>query len=139
MGWNLPAEDQTLKISTSEPILQTLKIPAVVPFELQAVDHASLIEADAKADSPPLAPPFSITGHIEKPDEIDHYKISAKKDETLIVKVESAALGFPLDPLLEIRDDKGKSLQVMDDKSRNAADAENTLESCPPMEPMKSR
>ncbi len=95
-------------------------------LKLPAVDHPSWVEADVKADSRPLAPPFSVTGHIEKPDEIDRYQIAAKKDETLIVKVESAALGFPLDPVLEIRDAQGKSLEVSDDKSRNAADAETT-------------
>ncbi len=126
MGWNLPAEDQTLNLKSSEPILETLKIPAAVPLEVRAVAHPSLIEADAKAGSPSLVPPFSLTGHIEKADEIDRFQIAAKKDETLIVKVESAELGFPLDPVLEIRDAQGKSLQAMDDKSRNAADAETT-------------
>ena len=126
IGWNLPAEEQTLNVGKSEPFLPTLKIPAVVPLEMATVDHANLVEADAKGHSQPLAPPFSLTGHIGKADEIDRFQIAAKKDETLIVKVESAALGFPLDPVLEIRDAQGKSLQVTDDKSRNAADAETT-------------
>ena len=111
-GWNIPAEGTPAEL------------PSRLPQLHRSVDHAVLVEDPNKQDS--LTPPFSLTGHIEKPDEIDRYRITGKKGQTLLVKVESTSLGFPLDPVLEIKDANGSSLKVIDDKTRGVEDAEFT-------------
>jgi hypothetical protein len=62
-----------------------------------------------------LAPPFAVTGCIEKIGEEDRYNFSAVKDEKLILEIQSAKFGFPLDAWLAIHDDAGKELVKNDD------------------------
>ncbi len=125
-GWNLPANTPAVNVSElSDNLSAVLPFPGVMPLNLAKCDHPSLSEPETdKIDERKFPPPFSLTGTIAQADEVDEYQFSAKKDETLQVKVESAALGFPLDPVLEIRDAKGQSIRVVDDQSRSAIDAE---------------
>ncbi len=122
-GWNIPDDAPPLKLpADSEDLTPLIPFPAVVPLEVSAWDHASFLESNSKPTT--YAAPFSITGTIAEADETDRYRIAAKKGDSLLVQIKSAALGFPLDPVLEIQDAQGKSLKVVDDKSRGEADAE---------------
>jgi hypothetical protein len=125
-GWNLP--EGVPPVNLAEPIENLpplVPFPMAVPMTKAVSEHASVLEPETETlDERKFTPPFSLTGTIALADEVDEYQIAAKKDETLKIQVESAALGFPLDPVLEIRDAKGQSIRVVDDQSRNAFDAE---------------
>lgn len=125
-GWNLPSETPAVSLSEpSEDLSAFLPFPASLPMAVANRDHASVLEPEPeKLEERKLTPPVSLTGTIAKADEVDQYRFTAKKDESLSIKVESSELGFPLDPVLEVRDAKGQSLKVVDDESRNAFDAE---------------
>jgi hypothetical protein len=125
-GWNLPADMTPINLAgPAEDLSAVNPFPGMVPMTVASCDHASLLEPDSKeAEARKLTPPFSLTGTIGEADEVDQYQFPAKKDETLRIQVESEALGFPLDPVLEIRDAQGQSLQAVDDRSRNACDVD---------------
>lgn len=123
-GWNQPPDSPPLDGEAAEAHLaERIEVPTAATFALAAVNHPSFVESDI---SGPLAPPFSLSGSIGTADEVDSFPVTAKKGETLVVSVKSAALGFPLDPVLEIKDAQGGSLKVIDDKARGEEDAEFT-------------
>ena len=66
-----------------------------------------------------LAAPGAVTGSIETVRDEDRFPFAAKKDEKLVLELQSASLGFPLDAWLKVEDAKGKEL-AKDDDSSNA-------------------
>lgn len=81
-------------------------------------DGPELVEPDLitrDRELPDLVPPFAITGGIEKSGEEDRFGFSATKGERLVLEIQSASLGFPLDAWLGIQNAKGKELARNDD------------------------
>ena len=127
-GWNLPSEvarkfefDATslpenarwaeLRIANFE---NTLTLPVGDGPELTEHEPNN---STGEAARPEL--PCAVTGCIDKPGEEDRFNFVAKKDEKLLLEIQSASLGFPLDARLRIEDTKNKELAKSDD-SRNA-------------------
>jgi hypothetical protein len=48
-----------------------------------------------------------ISGQIARPRDVDAYRISAKKDESFRVRIDSRSLGYDLDAVLAIYDSSG--------------------------------
>jgi hypothetical protein len=118
-GWNLPADVQHL-------------VPRILPSSKQAVlfhpqlanliilpieRHPSLLASEpSKAAGPQtIELPVTITGRIEEPRDEDSFRFHAKAGETIDVRVESRSLGYPLDPVLTVRDAQEKVLSRTDD------------------------
>jgi hypothetical protein len=59
--------------------------------------------------------PGAVTGCISKPGEEDRFGFAAKKDEKLLLEVQSASLGFPLDAWLKVENSEGKEQAKNDD------------------------
>ncbi len=59
--------------------------------------------------------PFAVTGTIGTAGEEDSYRFSADQGQSLVLAVQSAALGFPLDAWLAVRDAAGRELARNDD------------------------
>ena len=126
-GWDSPAGKRL------RAVMACLTLPAAwrsPDFEnaltLPLGDGPELVEQDLSArspDQPDLTPPFAITGCIEKIGEEDRFGFSATKDERLLLEIQSASLGFPLDAWLAIQDATGKELVMIcgDFGSRNFA------------------
>ena len=70
---------------------------------------------DATNEATHLDVPCAVTGSIEKPGDEDRFTFAAKKGEVLLLGVQSASLGFPLDARLKVEDAKGKELTKKDD------------------------
>ena len=68
-------------------------------------------------EEPAPTPPFAVTGCIEKMGEEDRFGFAAAKGDKLVLEIQSAALGFPLDAWLAIQDATGKELVRNDDGS----------------------
>jgi len=58
-------------------------------------------------DTTRLDVPSAVTGFIEKPGDEDRFAFDSKKGEKLLLEIQSASLGFPLDARLKIEDAKG--------------------------------
>ena len=119
LGWNLPEETRRL-------------IPRLLPESKQAVlfhprianalvlpleTHPCIVANEpSKPGSPQaISLPVTITGRIEALRDKDAFRFSAKKGETINLRIESRSLGYPLDPVLEVLDSQGKSLARVDD------------------------
>jgi hypothetical protein len=86
------------------------------------VSHATAVEAHVDKSQRKLEIPVSISGTIERPNEIDEYVVAATKGDTLVFEVESRSLGFPLDPVLEILGPGGAVLADVDDAAAGNED-----------------
>jgi hypothetical protein len=64
-----------------------------------------------------LEAPGEISGCIESPEDEDIFQFTAKKGDKLVLKVESTALGFPLDARLGIRNAKQEEVAKADDSA----------------------
>ena len=51
----------------------------------------------------------------EKSGDSDYFKFPAKKGQTFTIRVHARSIRSPLDPVLAVYDDKGKSLGYNDD------------------------
>ncbi|HVU89593.1 MAG TPA: PPC domain-containing protein [Pirellulales bacterium] len=118
-GWNLLPETQQV----APAILPNAKEAALFHPQLAntllipVVQHASILADEPSRPEIPqnITLPVTITGRIEFPRDKDSFRFSAKTGETLNFRVESRQLGYPLDPVLEIRDSQGKLLSRVDD------------------------
>lgn len=91
--------------------------PSGNPFRLVTFDNALEVEPNdeqAKA-SPAAGEPIAINGIIEKPGDIDYFKLPLKKGMTLEVQAFAQSLGSPLDSVVNVYNDKGGSLSGNDD------------------------
>ena len=125
IGWNLPDEARTLPVvpsGTSDDVGR-VEHPAITNLaEVRLVPYPVLIEREPNDDHhpQPIEVPVSITGRIGSAGDRDAFQFSAKKGETRIFRVESRLLGFPLDPVLLVRDGSGKVVTEMDDPGRGS-------------------
>ncbi|OYW75118.1 MAG: hypothetical protein B7Z37_14980 [Verrucomicrobia bacterium 12-59-8] len=110
----LPAEidpDYMLFSKSQEPA------PSGNPFRL--VNYDNVLEAEpndeqAKATVAPGAP-IALNGIIEKPGDVDFFKVPLKKGMTLEVQAFAQSLGSPLDSVVNIYNAKGGSISGNDD------------------------
>jgi hypothetical protein len=58
-----------------------------------------------------------VSGCVEKVEDEDRFSFEAKKGDKLVLELQSASLGFPLDARLKIEDAKAKELAADDDSS----------------------
>jgi hypothetical protein len=59
--------------------------------------------------------PCAVTSCIKKAGEEARFSFAAKKGEKLVLEVQSASLGFPVDPWLKVESIKGDELAKNDD------------------------
>lgn len=129
-GPNLDAGDRALPVPPADDReIQTLSRPDLAgTAELQRVDHPTGVEAEpCDLEHPqPIAPPIAISGRIDPASDVDAFGFPLKKGEKRVVRVESRALGLPLDPTLQILDADGKVVGEADDAGKDR-DAELTF------------
>ncbi len=74
-----------------------------------------------------IASPVALSGRIDPPGDQDVFRLSLHKGDKRVIRVESRALGRPLDPVLRILDAGGKILAESDDTGRNDRDLERSF------------
>lgn len=92
--------------------------PSGNPFRLVNFDNALEAEPNdeiAKATVVASGAPISLNGIIEKPGDIDFFKLPLKKGMTLEVQAFAQSLGSPLDSVVSIANEKGRNLTSNDD------------------------
>ena len=99
------------------------QLPLVVPIAVEPHPTLVEIEPNGPAAAQPIELPVTVSGRIENRRDVDAFGFIGKKGEPLSIQVESRALGYPLDAVLEVTDGAGKSLARVDDvaSSRDAA------------------
>lgn len=92
--------------------------PSGNPFRLVNFDNvleAEPNEDQAKATVAATGSPIALNGIIEKPGDVDYFKLPLKKGMTLEVQAFAQSLGSPLDSVVNIYNEKGGSLSGNDD------------------------
>jgi hypothetical protein len=123
-GWNLqrqmavPFDGSDLSAEISRA---TLRLPGFDnEISLPVGGGPELLEQKMNehgSESNCVAVPFAITGCIEKAGEEDRFRFAVTKDEKLLIEVQSASFGFPLDAWLKVENLKGKELAKNDDSA----------------------
>lgn len=124
----LPAEvdpGYMLLSKTQEPA------PSGNPFRLVEFDNALEAEPNdeqAKATVAPHGEPIALNGIIEKPGDIDFFKVPFKKGQQVVLQAYAQSLGSPLDSVVNVYNEKGGSLGGNDDGGgRRRLDSKQTL------------
>ena len=74
-----------------------------------------------------IASAVALSGRIDPPGDQDVFRLSLRKGDNRVIRVESRALGRPLDPALRVLDSAGKVLAESDDTGRNDRDLERSF------------
>lgn len=129
-GWNIsPEVAELVPAPLTDPALALLTHPRLAnALVIPVVSHKSMLAVEpSRPDQPQRVElPVTVTGRIERPRDKDLFEFSAEAGQVLQLRVESRALGYPLDPVLELFDSQGKSLGRVDDAGDNR-DAELVL------------
>ncbi|MBB5031949.1 PPC domain-containing protein [Prosthecobacter vanneervenii] len=110
----LPAEidpDYMMFSKTQEPA------PSGNPFRLVTFDNAFEVEPNEDQATATAAPasPIALNGIIEKPGDVDYFKVPLKKGMTVELQAFAQSIGSPLDSVVNVYNAKGGSLSGNDD------------------------
>ena len=113
VGWNIPDGDRTFSMfsrSESESAKFFLA-QSPNPFSIRLETNPTVVKTKATRKEPQaITLPVAISGRLDTPGDIDVYRFDAKKGQKLTFRIDSRTLGFPLDPVLRLTDDAGKTL-----------------------------
>lgn len=95
-----------------------------LPSQVIVVPHPSHIEQEPNdlSQSQAVEIPFSMTGAVASPRDVDAFRFAGKKGQRLRLEVLARELGSLLDPVLRVYDSKGTVLKEADDDGRESAD-----------------
>jgi WD40 repeat protein len=65
---------------------------------------------DDPASANPVSAPGGLSGRIQEGGDVDHVRFDARRGERWVVEVFARRIGTPLDPVIEILDDKGNRI-----------------------------
>ncbi len=91
--------------------------PSGNPFRVVAFDNTLEVEPNdeqAKATQS-ASDPIALNGIIEKPGDVDYFKLTLKKGQSVQFQAFAQALGSPLDSVVNVYNEKGGSLSGNDD------------------------
>jgi hypothetical protein len=96
--------------------------PAPTPLAVRVSDLPNVLEkgqvaTPVESAGPATALPAAFNGLIEKADEKDYFRFSAKKGQACDFRVYARTLRSPLDSVIEIYNDKGARLATNDDSA----------------------
>jgi hypothetical protein len=131
IGWNIPADARVLPIQglDAREVFTVAHACLADTAQIRRVPFTTTAENEPNELSRPqaIASPVALSGRIDPPGDQDVFRLSLRKDERRLIRVESRALGRPLDPMLRILDAGGKILAESDDTGRNDRDLERSF------------
>jgi hypothetical protein len=100
-----------LQTKTKEPP------PSGNPFRIVAFENTLEVEPndDQATATPSNGDPIALNGVIDKPGDVDFFKVPLKKGQALTVQGFAQALGSPLDMVVNLYNAKGGSISSNDD------------------------
>jgi hypothetical protein len=131
IGWNIPAAARDLPVPESDgrEVFTVAHASLAESARVRRVPFAAAVEAEPNDLSRPqaIAGPVALSGRIDPPGDQDVFRLALRKGDTRMIRVESRALGRPLDPVLRILDAGGKILVESDDTGGNDRDLERSF------------
>ena len=108
-GKEIPLDQNSYRFS--QPGLEgVLELPVTEGVERLEVEPNNTV-----AQAMPLDFPGAVCGDLDGPGDEDRFRIHGKKGEALVLDVQSARLGFPLDAWIKMEDRSGKEVARNDD------------------------
>ncbi len=91
--------------------------PSGNPFRVVTFDNTLEVEPnDASAQATPsISEPVALNGIIEKPGDVDYFKLTLKKNQKVDIQTFGQSLGSPLDSVVNLYNSKNSSLGGNDD------------------------
>ncbi|HEV3136509.1 MAG TPA: PPC domain-containing protein, partial [Pirellulales bacterium] len=117
VGWNIPDALKTVLVRPEANPAEIFdpQMPGIVTLAVEPHNAIAEIEPNDASKPQPIELPATVTGRIENRRDVDVFIFAAKKGEPVVFRIESQALGYPLDAVLEIHDSTGKVLTRVDD------------------------
>jgi len=131
IGWNIPHDLRALPIVENDAS-DTISVfhPSLADTaRVRQVPFATAVESEPNDAARPqaIAGTVALSGRIDPAGDQDVFCISLRKGDKRLFRVESRALGRPLDPVLRVVDAGGKILAESDDAGRNSRDLERSF------------
>jgi hypothetical protein len=131
IGWNIPAVARVLPIPEWETrdVFTLAHASLAETTEVRRVAFAATVETEPNdlPDPQTIASPVALSGRIDPLGDQDVFRLSLRKGDKRVIRVEARALGRPLDPVLRLLDPGGKILAESDDAGRNDRDLERSF------------
>lgn len=131
IGWNIPNDLQSLPIAkTDASEMISVFHPTLADTALvRRAPCATAVENEPNDPARPqaIASTVALSGRIDPPGDQDAFRISLRKGDKRLFRVESRTLGRPLDPVLRVLDPGGKMLAESDDSGGNSRDPEQSF------------
>ena len=131
VGWNIPAAARRLPVPERDDRDElTVFHPSMAgTAEVRRVPFAAVIETEPNDPTRPqmIKGSIALSGRINPAGDQDTFRLSLRKNDKRVFRVESRALGRPLDPVLRVLDSSGKVLTEVDDTDRNSRDLERSF------------
>jgi hypothetical protein len=112
---------------SSNPVLLELgDLPEVLelePNDLTTVSNASDPNASEPNASEPLQLPVVLNGQIARAGDLDDWRVSLVKDQSVELEVHAAQLGSRLNSVVSVLDASGKELASNDDSANGQSDS----------------
>ncbi len=122
-GWNLPPELAEVPADASKGSYIVRHTLLGNTLTLPVEPHPSVVELTERTPEPQeIAVPSSMTGVIDKPDEVDFFRVKLAAKQAIVIRTDARSAGSPLDPLLRILKADGSQLQEVDDGSKGDFD-----------------
>lgn len=120
-GWNLDPASRSFSIAQRETPGEHLAyvVPGVGLASVRCVPHTTLVETEPNGLEQPqeVTLPITVSARIQSASDVDVFRFQATPGSAIRCRIESRALGFPMDPLLTLADDAGTTLLEQDDNS----------------------
>jgi hypothetical protein len=115
-GWNITPESHKLSVAMGDDAFATAYGANLAnPLRVRVEPHPTHAKVAGL-----LKPPFSATGHIEKPGGESLFTLDATKGKALTLHVESRSLGLAVNPVVRVLDTDKKPLAKAEPGKLNA-------------------
>jgi hypothetical protein len=121
-GWNLASKQLPLDTTAAGPhirraVLNEKGTPSnSILYAVDDMPECTEVESnDTLADAQPVRLPVIINGRIDKDGDEDTYRVELSAGQDIVAEVYGRRLDSPIDSLLRLMDEKGKTLALNDD------------------------
>jgi len=120
VGWNLDDLTKRQMVTAMEDPFLIDGEKLTGQLEVAVERHACPTEAEPNEPKQPqmLELPATVSGRLQSASDIDVFRFNATRGETYLFKLEGRELGSPIDAVLELTDEPGKSLVRADDTDK---------------------
>jgi len=122
LGQNLPSAAVAVEVpaGANKTIGRSLKVATgqTNVVSLAVSDHPNVLETlnnNSPASAQPVTLPAVLNGRIETVGDTDHFVFEATKGQALVMDLQAARLGSPLDAQVAVLDDTGKRVAGAED------------------------